>query len=234
MILIGLTGGISCGKSTVCRSLHDRHGLQIIDCDELVRRLQQPGMPCVQDIAKVWPQCVDSATGALRREVLSEIVFRDPAARRQLAGIMNGRVFRSILWHILAAWWSAKHGDVVILDAPLLFETNVFTKLIAASLVVACRDEMQLSRLMARNQLTEEAARSRINAQMPLAKKTQLADFVLANESGLDPLQHDVDEAYRWMQRQSGMKLTAIIGGTVGCVVGLVAALVFFAVRYGS
>jgi dephospho-CoA kinase len=233
MILIGLTGGISCGKSTVCRMLHERHGLLIIDCDEIVRGLQQPGMPCVMDIQKEWPQCVDSGTRALRREVLSEIVFRDPSARRRLAEIMNRRVFLAIFRRILSAWWSSGRAEVVILDAPLLFETNVFTKLISASIAVVCGEALQLTRLVSRNQLTEEAARNRVNAQMPLSKKAKLADFVLSNDAGLEELQHDVDEAFTWMQRQARMKLTAMITGTACCVVGFVAAAAFFVARFG-
>ena len=233
MILIGLTGGISCGKSSVSRILHDRHGVVIIDCDEIVRELQQPGTACVIHIQRTWPQCVDADSLALRREVLSDLVFRDPAARRKLASIMNRRVFLAIFRKILAVWWRSSRDDVVILDAPLLFETNIFTKFVSASLVVACSEDLQLSRLVARNQLSSEGALQRIRSQMPMSEKIRRADFVVQNESSsFEMLQRDVTEAFGWMKQQSRHRLSAMIAAVAGGALCLAVAAASAAAKF--
>lgn len=227
MILVGLTGGIASGKSTVSRTLHDVYGATIIDCDSIVRDLQEPGRPCVLDIQAKWPECVDTKTLALKREVLSDKVFNDPAARRALAKIMNTRVFWAITKAILRHWWRCKKGDVVILDAPLLFETNIFTKLVSCSVVVACNEKNQLERLMLRNAFSLEQATQRVRSQMKLEDKVRLAHYVIGNDASTRDLESEIGAAHKWLKLKYNdvwcSKLTAIVAGA-GVSIALSAA----------
>ncbi|CCW61997.1 unnamed protein product [Phytomonas sp. EM1] len=225
MILIGLTGGIACGKSTVSAMLERDHHMQIIDADTIVRELQSPGAPCTRRIAQRWPECVDPLTGTLRREALGKIIFNNAKARRDLAKIMNGPIYRSILAHIAYHWWKGLwHGStdpyVVILDAPTLFESGFFTFFISNSLVIACSEQMQVERLHVRNGLSEEEARSRIQCQMPLEQKRKLAGYVIENnEVGLDVLKKKVGESVVWMRNQGEHKLTILASGVLAACV---------------
>nr|AGU68140.1 dephospho-CoA kinase [Strigomonas oncopelti] len=217
MILIGLTGGIACGKSTVCRFLIEEHGIAVIDADLVVRELQQPGTACMKQIAKRWPQCIVAETGELDRLALGKIIFENPDARKVLGRIMNGPIFLALLKKILWLWWRSPRGAVVILDAPTLFETGTLTYFISSALVVACAEEKQVARLRLRNGFSEQDARHRIHAQMPLAKKRQLAGYVLANDTDdLVALRRQVDDSVSWMRLQNPHRLTLMI--SVVCV----------------
>lgn len=203
MILIGLTGGIATGKSTAVDILRRDHHCIIVDCDEIVRELQCKGSSAVRAIQRVWPEVV-TPTGELDRSKLSNIVFSDAKARRRLAGIMNWRIVVAVVRRLYAHWWSSRRGDVVILDAPILFETNLFTKLIAASVVVSCSRSMQLERLMARGEGMEMVdAVKRVDAQMPLAEKEKRADAVLTNAGSMQELRSEVARVVQWMKKQS-------------------------------
>lgn len=205
MKLFGLTGGIACGKSTVSDLLRREHGVRIVDCDVIVRDLQGAGSAVVRSIAKAFPDdnVVDPVTLELRREVLSALVFRDPAKRRRLAKVMNGAVFRAIFVALIKAWWSSPGNGIVVLDAPLLFETGVFTWFCSAVIVVGCTSQTQISRLASRNGYDREAALQRISAQMAVETKMAKGDFVIRNEGTLATLTQDVADAVRWMSHRS-------------------------------
>nr|AGU68187.1 dephospho-CoA kinase [Herpetomonas muscarum] len=231
LVLIGLTGGIACGKSSVSAILADEHHIPIIDADLIVRELQAPGAPCTREIGRRWPECVDPVTGQLRREVLGRVVFADAGARRELAGIMNGPIFRTILSRIFSHWWRglfSRAPYVVVLDAPTLFETKLFTYFVSGTVVVACSQERQLERLAARNKMGRAEAMDRINSQMPLARKRALADLVIENDAADDmaALAASVRSAVAWMGGQGRHRVTALVGGALAACVGLLAATV--------
>ncbi|CCW66341.1 unnamed protein product [Phytomonas sp. Hart1] len=225
MILIGLTGGIACGKSTVSSILKRDYHMEIIDADAIVRELQSPGAPCTRKIAQRWPESIDPLTGALRREALGRIIFKDVNARRELAKIMNPRIFRTILERIAYHWWkglwhNSSDPYVVILDAPTLFETGLFTFFISNSLVVGCSEQLQITRLHARNRFSEEEALNCIRCQMSLERKRRLAGYVIENdESGLEVLERKVAECVEWIQRQGEHKLNMVVGGILSVCV---------------
>lgn len=231
LVLIGLTGGIACGKSTVSSILASDYHVPIIDADLIVRDLQRPNAPCTRRIAQRWPACVDAATGELRREVLGQIVFSDAKARKELARIMNGPIFLTILKRILAIWWrelACSDPVVVILDAPTLFETKLFTHFVSNTVVVACSEQRQVERLAVRNGMQREEALRRIRSQMHLDKKRMLAGYVIENDAvdDLPALKESVGTAVHWMSVQSGHKITLLMGGLATACVGVAVAVV--------
>lgn len=235
LVLIGLTGGIACGKSTVSSILANDYHIPIIDADLIVRDLQRPHAPCTRKIAQRWPSCVDSRTGELNRKALGQVVFSDPTARRELAKVMSRPIFVAILRRILHHWWRALWSTepvVVVLDAPTLFETRLLTAFVSSTVVVSCSAELQVERLVGRDGMTREAALARIESQMPLEKKRALAGRVVHNDVGNDlpALRRSVSEAVEWMTLQSAHRLTLLIVGAVTGCIGVV-ALVGAAVR---
>lgn len=111
VILIGLTGGIACGKSTVSTLLKERGLVQeVIDADLIVRDLQRPGCPVLKKIGQQWPDVIDPSTGELNRKALGAIIFKDPSARQRLGRIMNRPIFFAILKAIFWAWWKDLWG----------------------------------------------------------------------------------------------------------------------------
>jgi dephospho-CoA kinase len=232
MILIGLTGGIAVGKSTVC-SILEEHGIRTIDCDAIVRELQLPNTAAVREIRAIWPQCV-SAEGVLLREKLGEVVFGDAAARRQLAAIMNRKIFFAVLRRIAQEWWrcfttrnrsssssSLIASNVVILDAPILYESKTFLLFVSSVVVVSCDEQQQLQRLVRRNpELGGEAeAKKRIAAQMPLAEKRKRAAYVIHNTSTTSELTANVNQSVEWMARQPHVRYPSV------CAAGVAGAL---------
>ncbi|EPY26163.1 dephospho-CoA kinase [Angomonas deanei] len=229
MILIGLTGGIACGKSTVSTMLRDKHHLVIIDADEIVRDVQKPFAPCTRKIGERWPGCVDPTTGELNRAELGKIIFEDREARKALAGIMNGPIFRAIFQAIFRAWLTSSSGTVVVLDAPTLFETGVFTYFISNSLVIACTEEKQMERLKRRNDLEGEDARNRIRSQMSLERKKELAGYVINNDDSTEALATSVEDCVLWMKKQSRYKFSKMVYGALLAACVLPAGLVWWA-----
>lgn len=241
MILIGLTGGIACGKSTVSRILGDELHIEIIDADLIVRELQAPNAACTRRIAARWPGCVDAVTGELNRAELGKVVFADARARRELGKIMNPAIFRAIFGRIVAAWWrdvkrtvSGAVPSVVVLDAPTLFETKTFTYFISAAVVVACTEDRQIERLSRRNGFGREEALQRIRSQMPLARKRQLADYVIENDAADDlvSLHGSVRACAAWMVQQSNVRLTCLFGTVASLATGAVVAVGYAGYRF--
>lgn len=236
MILIGLTGGIACGKSSVSKLLAEEHHIEIIDADVIVRELQAAHSPCVRQIAARWPQCVDPVTGELNRPEMGKLVFSDPAVRRELGKIMNPAIFKAIMKRIVAAWWrdvmrlsSWRTPSIVVLDAPTLFETRTFTYFVSSSVVVSCSEGRQMDRLRRRNNFTEEEAAQRIRSQMPLAAKRRLAGYVIENDhvDDLEALRRSVRDCVGWMSQQSNTRLTCMFGGAAVLGLGAVAAVCY-------
>jgi dephospho-CoA kinase len=205
MKVYGLTGGIACGKTTVSGMLSEM-GAHVIDCDALVKELQLPNSPCVRAIASTFAAegVVDPATGELDRAKLGAVVFKDAAKRRQLARIMNGPTVRTILAALFKAWITLPFDAVVVVDAPLLYETGFLLPFCSAVLAVGCGEELQIARLKTRNDLDAEAARLRIRAQLPVAIKMERAQHVILNDGKqLPQLREDVQAAMAWMRARS-------------------------------
>lgn len=193
MKVIGLTGGISSGKSTVSAMLRELGGY-IIDIDALARRVVEPGQPAWEKIRDFFGPVVFCGDGTINRQVLGDIVFRDEAARNMLESITHPPIAALAADEVRKA---AQEGfAVAVLDAPLLIEAGWHTAVDAVWLVYVDADR-QLARLVKRDGLTIEQALARIGAQMSLEDKLVYADVAIHNGGSQDDTRRQVEEAWR-------------------------------------
>ena len=189
MRLIGVTGGIATGKSTVDRMLAD-HGAIVIDADELAREAVRPGEPTLDEVATRFGRDVIRPDGTLDRGRVGEIVFADAEARRDLERITHPRIMELMQERIAAAL--ASPVPLVAVDVPLLFENAREAMFEGVLLVYAPRD-VQLRRLRERNGLDEDAALQRLAAQLPIDEKRDRATWIIDNSHGIDATARAVD-----------------------------------------
>ena len=176
MIVVGLTGGIATGKSTVAK-MFKRYGAIVIDADQLAREVVRPGKPAWREIVKLFGDDVLNPDKSLNRHALGAIVFRDRRKLRRLERIIHPRVARE--QQLLVRRIGRNSPDAVVLyEVPLLFESGAHTRVDKIIVVTADRDT-QVARLEWRNGLTRTEALRRIKHQMPLAQKVRRADIVL-------------------------------------------------------
>ena len=190
MILIGLTGGIGSGKSTVSRLLAER-GCVIIDGDQIARDLQVPNGRAIAPLAERFPGVITD--GVLDRQKLANVVFNDQEQLAALNGIMLPLINEGIMREIEAH--RASHG-VVILDMPLLAE---FPRRDLSGVVVVDLDpEIAVERLVAQRGMVEADVRARISKQAAREQRLAIATRVIANDSTLESLERQVDECVEW------------------------------------
>ena len=189
MRLIGVTGGIATGKSTVDRLLA-AHGASVIDADELAREAVRPGEPALDEVAARFGREVLLPDGNLDRGRLGEVVFADPEARRDLERITHPRINELIGERIATAL--AGPAPLVAVDIPLLFE-SAREAMFEGVLLVYAPPEVQVRRLRERNGLDEAAALQRLAAQLPIDEKRDRATWIIDNSDGLDATSRAVD-----------------------------------------
>jgi len=189
MRLIGVTGGIATGKSTVDRMLAG-HGAIVIDADELAREAVRPGEPTLDDVATRFGRDVIQPDGTLDRGRVGAIVFADAEARRDLERITHPRITELMQERIAAAL--AGPAPLVAVDIPLLFERAREAMFEGVLLVYAPRD-VQLRRLRERNGLDQDAALQRLAAQLPIDEKRGRATWIIDNSHGIDATARAVD-----------------------------------------
>jgi len=193
-LLVGLTGGIATGKSTVS-AMFAHLGAKIIDADLLAREVVMPGQPALARIAEEFGREVLQEDGQLDRKRLAAVVFAHPARRRRLEQITHPAI-RVRQQRILSVYEEEAFEGIVIWDAALLIEGGGHAQMDRV-VVVTADAETELRRLMARDGLSEEEARQRIGSQMPLAEKAALADHVIDNSGGRADTERRVREVYR-------------------------------------
>jgi dephospho-CoA kinase len=182
--ILGLSGGIGSGKSTVTR-IFSELGATTIDADAIVHEQQAPGQPLLAEIAKAFGDDVIAADGSLDREALGDIVFKDESARARLGSLMHPPVIAEMMRRAKAA----VEADVplVVLDIPLLFEGRQSGRgsgavmNFDATLCVWVTRDVQLARTVARDGCSEEEAERRIASQLPIDEKREMADYVIDN-----------------------------------------------------
>lgn len=179
--LIGLTGGIATGKSTVSKLLATK--LPIVDADKIAWQVEGPGQPTTQKIVAHFGQQAVLADGQLNRPWLGQLVFNDAQALQDLTAITRLPIQYAMFEAIVAA--NQQQPDAIILDVPLLFESG-WQHVCDQVLVVTASPAVVLQRLMARNHLSQQAAQARIDSQMPLAQKVARADVVIDNGANID------------------------------------------------
>jgi dephospho-CoA kinase len=176
MILVGLTGGVATGKTTVA-TMFRRCGAVVIDADELAREVVQPGKPAWREIVRTFGRQILNPDRTINRHALGTIVFHDKKKLRRLEGIIHPRVAREQARLTRQASRSNPKA-VVVYDVPLLFEAGIDKRVDKIAVVTADRDT-QIARLKKRNGLTRTDALRRIKSQMPLSHKRRRADYVL-------------------------------------------------------
>jgi dephospho-CoA kinase len=188
MKVLGLTGGIGMGKSTVVQLLRQR-GVPVVDTDELAHELVRPGQPALAEIVAAFGRNIAGEDGQLRREALADIVFADPEARVRLESILHPRIREH--WLTQAEKWRQQDRALGVVVVPLLFETQAemeFDEVVC----VACTAATQQQRLRARG-WTEAQIRQRVAAQWSSERKMTAADCVVWTEGGMDVLSAQLD-----------------------------------------
>ena len=193
MILVGLTGGIGAGKSTVSRLLAER-GAVIIDADAITRELQAPGQPVLAAIVDRFGPGILAADGTLARQALAEIVFNDPDALKDLNGIVHPAVGAETNRRIEA---ERDTGRVVVLDVPLLVETG--RRGLSAVIVVDTPPDVAVERLQRDRGMTEADARARMARQASREDRLAKADRVVDNGGDPADLHRQLDELWAWL-----------------------------------
>jgi dephospho-CoA kinase len=186
--LVGLTGGIASGKSTVAAILR-RLGAAIINADELSREVVQPEQDAWEEIIKTFGPDILQEDKTLDRRKLRKIVFDNPEARKKLEAIIHPRV--RALAESRISELAAAGSSVIVYEVPLLFEAQIHLWL-RPVILVACDLETQKKRLLERDHLTALEAQQHLDAQMSLEKKRKLADYVIENDGTREELEQQV------------------------------------------
>lgn len=199
MLIIALTGGIACGKSTVSGMLAQL-GASIIDADQISRSLTAPNGDALPAIRRTFGDSVFNADGTLNRPALSAVVFSDKAAIEKLNAITHPLVKQQMDEQLAQC---RKNGTpVVVLDVPLLFEASMQHMGDLVACVVA-PEEVQIARMASRNGYTREEALSRIRNQMPVSEKARRSDIVIDTDKPLPELQKEIETLYQnWIARK--------------------------------
>ena len=200
VIVIGLTGGIASGKSTVAAMLREL-GAPIVDADMLAREVVEPGTPALAEIAARFGSDMVDDEGRLDRKRLGERVFSDPAARAALNAITHPRIAEASRARM--GELSAGGEAVVLYEAALLVENQIHRGL-DGLIVVAAPEEVQIERVCRRDQIDPDAARARLTAQLPLAAKIAAADWVIENGGSLDQTRGQVERVWREILGRAG------------------------------
>lgn len=191
--IIGLTGGIASGKSVVAGVLRNE-GVPVVDADALAREVVAPGSAGLRDVVSAFGESVLAANGGLDREALGRIAFANPDARKRLEAITHPRIAGLSLERLAQA--TAGTTAYVVYEAPLLVETGAHRGL-AALVVVSADPDTQVARMRARDGLAQAGARARLAAQLPLAEKVAVADWVIENDGSLDDLRRRTLDVHR-------------------------------------
>ena len=207
MLLVGLTGNIAAGKSTVAQLLSER-GATIVDADILSRRAVERGTPAYDKIVQHWGSAILAPDGLLDRAKLRQLVFHDPAQLEQLNAIVHPEVERQRIALVAEA---RKRGDrIVVCDNPLLFERHLVELFDRVVLVDAPRP-LRLERLVLERQLPEADAMAMIAAQMPAALKRARADHVIDNEVTLGDLERKVRGHWSSLEKDDRARETSAV-----------------------
>jgi dephospho-CoA kinase len=186
--LVGLTGGIASGKSTVAEILK-RQGAAIINADVLAREVVEPGRQAWTEIVNTFGTAVLQPDRALDRQKLRAIIFDDPDARKKLESIIHPQV-RALAEQRIREHAAAGYA-VIVYEVPLLFEGNL-QEWLRPVILVACDVDTQRNRLQSRDNLSAAQAQKHIDAQMSLEAKRRLADYVIENNGSLEDLKRQV------------------------------------------
>ena len=192
-MIIGLTGSIANGKSTIAEML-DSYGLPIVDADKVARQVVEPGSETLKKIAEAFGTDVIATDGSMDRAKVGSIIFHDESQRTVLNNIIHPAIRAEMLRQ--RDEYIANGAPHVVMDIPLLFESKL-QHFVEKILVVSVSEEVQLARLMTRNQLTEQEARARIATQIPVVEKEAGADAVIDNNGSIEQSAKQLEKILR-------------------------------------
>lgn len=193
MVIIGITGGLGTGKSTVAAMFAQR-GAAVIDADHIAHEVMAPGAPVWRGVVRAFGRAVLAADGTVDRRRLAQLVFADAGKRARLERLVHPAVLKEIRQQ-LAAMRRAKQVRVVVVEVPLLFEVGA-DRLVNVTVVVTAPEAVQRRRLKAKFGWSEREVRSRIRAQWDLSAKVALADYVVHNGGRVQDTRRQVE--YLW------------------------------------
>ena len=198
--MVGLTGGIACGKSTVVNLVRDNFKeFAIIDCDAIAKEIVRPGRWAYYKIRKAFGNEVIMANGTINREALANIIFCDRTARKRLDRIMQPVIFFQIFIQLFK--YRLQGFNFIILDAPLLFESKILTYFCCPIITVhVSNSEIWVERLCKRDLIPYHKAKERINCQLPIETKIKLSDFQIDNTETIYQLENSVRTVFRKIQ----------------------------------
>lgn len=189
-MIIGLTGSIASGKTTVSNMLREK-GFPIVDADEIARLVVEPGSSVLVDIVELFGDEVLLEDGSLNRPALGEKVFGNEQARLALNAIIHPAIRKEMLRQ--KTEWIEKGEKTIIMDIPLLFESKL-QSLVEKIIVVSVTPQIQKERLIKRNVLSDEQADARIKSQLSLVEKERGADAVILNNTTLSDAKSQLEE----------------------------------------
>jgi len=184
MLRVGLTGSIGVGKSFVA-SVFVELGCHVLDADQTAREVVMPGTPGLQELTKAFGEEILTPDGTLDRKALGAIVFNDESQRQRLNHLLHPFIITR-QDEIMNAWEAEDPNGIGIIDAALMIESGGY-KRFDKLIVVHCRPEVQLERLMLRDKLSRDEALRRINSQMSQEEKQKFADYLIDTSDGFEP-----------------------------------------------
>src|ERR1700754_3848572 len=198
MLRVGLTGSIGVGKSFVA-SVFVELGCHVLDADQTAREVVMPGTPGLKALTEAFGEEILSIDGTLDRKRLGALIFADQSERQRLNHILHPFIIAR-QDEILNEWEAKEPNGIGIVDAALMIESGGY-KRFDKLIVVHCRPEVQLERLMLRNGLSRDEAQARINAQMPQEEKQKFADILIDTSDGFELTRKRTIEVYEALAR---------------------------------
>jgi dephospho-CoA kinase len=202
MLVVGLTGGIASGKSTVSR-MFEQAGIPVICSDELARKVVRPGSQGLAEIRRIFGDAVLDSEGKLDREAMARLVFQDRSKRKILESIIHPRVEEEQNKRLRTL--ERQEHSIVVVDVPLLYETG-WERFVDLVVVVYAPRHVQEERLVTRDGMSVEDARSRLDAQMPIDEKRRLADRLVDNGNTLEHTLRQVESVIEELKKAAGSR----------------------------
>lgn len=198
MLIVGVTGGVASGKTTVSR-MFEKEGAYLIDADQIARELVQPRRPAWKEIVRVFGREILQKDGTVDRKRLAKQTFVDSKQRRLLNDILHPRIKREVRKRVKAIEKKDPEA-IVIFDAPLLVETGAHHE-VDRVVVITSKETQQIERMKKRADMSEEETRRIIASQTPLEEKMKVADFIIRNEGPIQKTQKRVSEVFQQLKK---------------------------------
>ncbi|MBQ6630839.1 MAG: dephospho-CoA kinase [Romboutsia sp.] len=195
MIILGLTGSIGCGKSSLSNILKENN-IDIIDADIISRKIFED-KKLLNLVFEHFGDCIKNEDGSLNRKALGNIVFNDDNKLIELNALTHPRIKEKIIKEIEILKLNNK--EVIVIDAPLLIEGG-YLEMVDKLLVITCNNEIQVNRIQKRDNCTRKEALSRINSQMSQEEKVKYADYILDNSGSIEDLKENTKEFLLYMK----------------------------------